>query len=82
MAESTSDEDVTHINPQGRVRLGSEDFKNVLFALLSNDPKYRPELIIPRSHGPVVIKTNEEKLVEAAFESCAFKILMSTVLGP
>jgi len=74
-------DDITTINSDGRVRLGSVDFKNVLFALMSNDPKYRPELIIPRSHGPVVIKTREEKLVEAAFESCAFKIVMSTVLG-
>lgn len=32
-------------------------------------------------YGAVQIKTNEEKLVEAAFESCAFKSLMSCVLG-
>lgn len=42
---------------------------------------YRENIIIPKMYGAVQIKTNEEKLVEAAFESCAFKSLMSCVLG-
>ncbi|XP_022184196.1 mitochondrial import inner membrane translocase subunit Tim22 [Nilaparvata lugens] len=43
--------------------------------------RFRENIVIPRSMGPVYIKTNEEKMVEAAFESCAFKTGMSCVLG-
>lgn len=39
------------------------------------------QLIIPKTYGPVAIKSNEEKFIEAAFESCAFKCTMSCVLG-
>lgn len=48
---------------------------------VGNTYRYRENIIIPRSMGPVFIKTNEEKMVEAAFESCMFKTGMSCVLG-
>lgn len=60
---------------------------NALYALLANILfiasicSYRENIIIPKMYGVVQIKTNEEKLVEAAFESCAFKSFMSCVLG-
>ncbi|XP_066144944.1 mitochondrial import inner membrane translocase subunit Tim22 isoform X2 [Euwallacea fornicatus] len=43
--------------------------------------RYRENIIIPRNLGPVQIKTNEEKMVEAFFESCPFKVIMSCVAG-
>lgn len=48
---------------------------------MGNTYRYRENIVVPRSMGPVFIKTNEEKMVEAAFESCAFKTGMSCVLG-
>src|SRR5437016_6085771 len=70
----------TVVQPNGQVTLGTEDFKSVFLALMSGEPKIRTHLIIPRTHGPVVFKSKEEKAVEAAFESCAFKTVMSCVL--
>jgi len=61
--------------------LNEQDFAKIQLALLSNDPKYRTSVVIPRTLGPVKIKTREEKLVEAGFDSCAFKAIMSCVLG-
>jgi hypothetical protein len=49
--------------------------------MIGNNARYRENVIIPRMMGPVKIKTREEKMVEAAFESCAFKTIMSCVLG-
>lgn len=48
---------------------------------IGNTYRYRENIVVPRGMGPVFIKTNEEKMVEAAFESCAFKTGMSCVLG-
>lgn len=61
--------------------LDQKQINEVLKALCSNDPKYKTIVAIPRTHGPVAAKTREQKLVEAAFESCAFKTVMSCVLG-
>ena len=73
---------VTVVNPNGSVTLGSEDFRTVFLALLNGESnKHRTIIPIPRTHGAISFKTREEKLVEAAFESCAFKTLMSCVLG-
>jgi hypothetical protein len=41
----------------------------------------REQIIIPKNMGPVTVKTKEEKMVEAAFESCAFKSVMACVVG-
>lgn len=43
--------------------------------------RYRENIIIPHNLGPVQIKTNEEKLIEATVESCFFKSFMACVLG-
>jgi len=61
--------------------LNDKDFHDILMALLSNDPKYKQSLVVPRTLGPIAMKTREEKLVEAGFDSCAFKAVMSCVLG-
>lgn len=48
---------------------------------IGNNYRYRENIIIPRSVAPTVIKSNEEKMIEAFFESCPFKTLMSCVVG-
>uniref|UniRef100_A0A182UEW9 Mitochondrial import inner membrane translocase subunit TIM22 n=1 Tax=Anopheles melas TaxID=34690 RepID=A0A182UEW9_9DIPT len=57
------------------------DLDEVAKHFIGNIHRYRENIIIPKMYGVVQIKTNEEKLVEAAFESCAFKSFMSCVLG-
>jgi import inner membrane translocase subunit TIM22 len=82
MMAQVSDGNVkTDLTVTGPTQLDEKEFRDVLLALLSNDPKYRQSLIVPRTLGPVVIKTREEKLVEAGFDSCIFKAVMSCVLG-
>lgn len=49
--------------------------------LVANHNRLRENIIIPRTFGPPQIKSNEEKMIEAAVESCVFKSLMSCVIG-
>ncbi|XP_076333578.1 mitochondrial import inner membrane translocase subunit Tim22 [Tachypleus tridentatus] len=49
--------------------------------LIGPNKKPRENLIIPTGIGPHRFKTKEEVMVEAAFESCMFKTVMSCVLG-
>lgn len=57
-----------------------EEFEKVARSLMFQN-KYRENIIIPKILGPVKIKTTAETRMEAAFESCAFKSLMSCVIG-
>lgn len=57
------------------------DFDSLSGYLVGNNFRYRENIIIPRILGPVIIKTNEEKLIEATIESCPFKSLTSCVIG-
>lgn len=66
---------------QPNVLLSSAEFKMAMLRLISPDPKLREGVLIPRTYGPVMIKTNEEKMIESIFESCIFKCIMSCVLG-
>lgn len=61
--------------------LTNDDWINLTKHFLGNNNRYRENIIIPKNLGPVKIKSNEEKMVEAAFESCAFKSFMSCVIG-
>jgi hypothetical protein len=64
-----------------RVFFTNEEWDRLALYLIGNNTRYRENVIIPRIIGPVKIKTKEEKMVEAGFESCAFKTLMSCVAG-
>ena len=64
-----------------RVFFTNEEWDRLALYMIGNNTRYRENIIIPRMVGPVKIKTREEKMVEAAFESCAFKTVMSCVLG-
>ena len=48
---------------------------------IGNTYRYRENIIIPRSVGPIHIKSADEKRVEAVMESCAFKSFVASVLG-
>lgn len=64
-----------------RVFFTNEEWDRLALYMVGNNTRYRESIIIPRIMGPVKIKTREEKMVEAAFESCGFKTVMSCVLG-
>nr|XP_053628177.1 mitochondrial import inner membrane translocase subunit Tim22-like [Cherax quadricarinatus] len=49
--------------------------------LVANQRRERENLIIPRTFTPVVMKSREEKAVEAVFESCPFKGILSLFAG-
>ncbi|XP_045601204.1 mitochondrial import inner membrane translocase subunit Tim22 [Procambarus clarkii] len=49
--------------------------------LVGNQRRERESLIIPRNFTPVVFKSREEKAVEAVFESCPFKAILSLFAG-
>ncbi|XP_022211492.1 mitochondrial import inner membrane translocase subunit Tim22 [Drosophila obscura] len=57
------------------------DLDKLAIQFVGDMQRYRENIIIPRSMGPVKIKTNEEKLIETAVESCGFKCAMACVMG-
>ncbi|XP_029173998.1 mitochondrial import inner membrane translocase subunit Tim22 [Nylanderia fulva] len=57
------------------------DLDKIAIFLVGSQQRFRENIIIPRTLGPVQIKTIEEKRIESAMESCAFKSIMSCVLG-
>lgn len=58
-----------------------QEMESMLKYFVGNNYRYREQIIIPRTVGPVQIKTVDEKRVEAMFESCAFKSLIASVMG-
>ncbi|XP_026489007.1 mitochondrial import inner membrane translocase subunit Tim22 [Vanessa tameamea] len=57
------------------------DYDSLAKYLIGNVYRYRENIIIPRILGPVIIKTNEEKMIESTIESCPFKSLTSCIIG-
>lgn len=59
----------------------TSNYDNLAKYLIGNQYRFRENIIIPRLLGPVIIKTNEEKMIEATVESCPFKVVTSCVIG-
>ncbi|XP_075983641.1 mitochondrial import inner membrane translocase subunit Tim22 [Anticarsia gemmatalis] len=57
------------------------DYDSLAKYLVGNNQRFRENIIIPRFLGPVIIKTNEEKMIEATIESCPFKSITSCIIG-
>jgi mitochondrial import inner membrane translocase subunit TIM22 len=53
----------------------------IFFHLLISSFRARDSVIIPRTQGPVTIRTNEEATMDTVMESCFFKSFMSCVIG-
>lgn len=66
--------------PKSRV-LDTAELDRMAMHFVGNLNRYRENIVIPKGNGPVKIKTNEEKLIETAVESCAFKSAMACVMG-
>ena len=58
-----------------------QEMDSLLKYFVGNTYRYRENVIIPRTVGPVEIKSIDQKRIEAVYESCVTKALISTVLG-
>jgi len=58
-----------------------QEMDSLLKYFVGNTYKYRENVIIPRTVGPVEIKSVDQKRIEAVYESCVTKAFISTVLG-
>lgn len=70
--------DESTISPAG---FSPKEMDSLMKYFVGSNCKYREQIIIPRTVGPIHIKNIDEKRVEAAFESCAFKSLVASVMG-
>lgn len=70
--------DESTISPAG---FSPKEMDSLMKYFVGSNCKYREQIIIPRTVGPIHIKSIDEKRVEAAFESCAFKSLVASVMG-
>ncbi|GIY24509.1 mitochondrial import inner membrane translocase subunit Tim22 [Caerostris darwini] len=57
------------------------DYRELSTMLLDPSIRLNNKIIVPTSLGTNIIKTKDELRVEAAFNSCTFKVMMSTVGG-
>lgn len=61
--------------------ISDTDMDNIALYLIGHQQRFRDNIILPRTVGPVRLKTNEEKLIENVMESCTFKSIASCVIG-
>lgn len=61
--------------------LSDAELDKIVLSLIGDQQRFRENIIIPRMLGPVQIKTIEEKRIDSIMESCAFKSVMSCVIG-
>jgi mitochondrial import inner membrane translocase subunit TIM22 len=73
MAEGTAGSNHVKFTPQ--------EIDSIAKYFVGNTYRYREHVVIPRTVGPIQIKSDQEKQVEAIFESCAFKSVLATVAG-
>ncbi|KOC64162.1 Mitochondrial import inner membrane translocase subunit Tim22 [Habropoda laboriosa] len=57
------------------------DLDNIAMYLTGTQQRFRENIIIPRTVGPVHLMNNEEKLIQRAMESCIMKTVSSCVMG-
>lgn len=69
--------------PEGekRVFMSDAEWDRMAVYLVGSQQRFRENVIIPTMLTPARIKTNDEKMIESAVESCAFKSVMACVLG-
>ncbi|KAK8732245.1 hypothetical protein OTU49_006993 [Cherax quadricarinatus] len=79
-AEAKNAADITNKGKHG-VLFTPQEIDQIARFLVANQRRERENLIIPRTFTPVVMKSREEKAVEAVFESCPFKAVLSLFAG-
>ncbi|CAO1441661.1 unnamed protein product [Diamesa serratosioi] len=69
------------VDPKKTIFFENTDLDQMARHFIGNNQRARENIIIPRSVGPIQIKTDEEKTMDAVMESCVFKSVMSCVIG-
>jgi len=64
-----------------RIFMSDAEWDRMAVYLVGSQNRFRENVIIPTMLTPARIKTNDEKMIESAVESCAFKSIMACVLG-
>ncbi|XP_068208870.1 mitochondrial import inner membrane translocase subunit Tim22 [Palaemon carinicauda] len=80
-ASETSNEKNIQANIGRTLLFTPQEIDQIAKYLIANPTRVRDNVIIPRTFVPTIMKTREEKAVEAVFESCPFKSVMSLVAG-
>ncbi|CAK9798520.1 Mitochondrial import inner membrane translocase subunit Tim22 [Anthophora plagiata] len=57
------------------------DLDYIAMYLTTSQQRFRENIIIPRTVGPIHLMSNEEKLIQRAMESCIMKTVSSCVMG-
>ncbi|XP_029041730.1 mitochondrial import inner membrane translocase subunit Tim22 [Osmia bicornis bicornis] len=71
----------TSSEANGEKILTNNELDSIPLYLIGTQQRFRENIIIPRTVGPVRFKTNEEKMIENVMESCTFKSIASCVIG-
>ncbi|XP_076548439.1 mitochondrial import inner membrane translocase subunit Tim22 isoform X2 [Osmia lignaria lignaria] len=71
----------TSSEANGEKILTNNELDSIPLYLIGTQQRFRDNIIIPRTVGPVRFKTNEEKMIENVMESCTFKSIASCVIG-
>ncbi|XP_017764114.1 PREDICTED: mitochondrial import inner membrane translocase subunit Tim22 [Eufriesea mexicana] len=78
---NTSKSSTSVLEASENKNISDVDLDNIALYFISTQQRFRENIIIPRTVGPVQSKTNEEKLIESAMESCIFKSIASCIIG-
>ncbi|CAK9816351.1 Mitochondrial import inner membrane translocase subunit Tim22 [Anthophora quadrimaculata] len=61
--------------------INDTDLDHIAMYLTTSQQRFRENIIIPRTVGPVHLMNNEEKLIQRLMESCIMKTVSSCVMG-
>ncbi|CAL7951598.1 unnamed protein product [Xylocopa violacea] len=78
---NTSKEPTSSSETSEKKIMSDLDLDKIGFYFIGTQQRFRENIIIPRTAGPIKLKTNEEKLIESIMESCTFKSIASGVIG-
>lgn len=67
-------------NEQG-INMSQEEVLHQFVNRIFNNDQFREKMMMPTVMGRPVVKTVEEKTLDAITESCAFKSVLSGVMG-
>jgi len=67
--------------PENKILLSENQCKSVFLSVLDPETRIRAGLVVPKAFGAGGLKSREEKWIEATFESCIFKTMLSCVMG-
>lgn len=68
-------------NTEEQTNMSQEEILHKFVNRIFNNEQFREKIMMPTVMGRPVVKTAEEKTLDAITESCAFKSILSGVMG-